>query len=391
MPPEKHAICSASGAGRWMHCTAAPRFEEQFPESTSPYAEEGRLAHEFCELKAKKKFTLEFSPKQVSAKLTKLRKHELYNAEMDKTSDLYLEHLTEQAMSYDSPPFATFEQLVDFSEYVPEGFGTCDSILIGGDLLCITDYKHGQGVPVSAEGNPQMRLYALGALNAYAIIYGGSIKRVRMTIDQPRLDNYSTEEISVPELLDWGERLKPTAREAYDGPGQFRPGDWCRFCRGKAQCRARAEQNSALNDFRDIAPIPPGKLTDAEIGELLRRGKDLAAWYKDLEEYALKTLLAGGEIPGWKAVAGRSIRTWSNQDAAFEALRSDGYDDAILYDKKPKTLSELEKLVGKDDFACLCGEYIIKPPGKPTLAPESDKRERYSSAQSDFSDIVNNQ
>ena len=203
MPPEKHALLSASSASRWLKCTAAPRFEEHLPERTSEYAEEGRLAHAICELKTLKKFTV-MTSRTYTTRLNKLKKDPLYSEEMDKTSDLYIEHLIEQAMLYDSTPTVVAEVQVDFGEYVPEGFGTCDNVMIGGDTLSITDYKHGKGVPVSAVGNPQMRLYALGALKRYAPVFGDAIKKVRMSIDQPRLDSYTTDTITVEELMAWG-------------------------------------------------------------------------------------------------------------------------------------------------------------------------------------------
>lgn len=200
MPPEKHALLSASSASRWLKCTAAPRFEVHLPERTSEYAEEGRLAHSICELKTLKKFTV-MTSRTYTTRLNKLKKDPLYSEEMDKTSDLYIEHLIEQAMLYDSTPTVVAEVQVDFGEYVPEGFGTCDNVMIGGDTLSITDYKHGKGVPVSAVGNPQMRLYALGALKRYAPVFGDAIKKVRMSIDQPRLDSYTTDTITVEELM----------------------------------------------------------------------------------------------------------------------------------------------------------------------------------------------
>ena len=202
MPPEKHALLSASSAARWLNCTAAPRFEEGLPESTSEYAEEGRLAHAIAELKTLKKFTL-MTSRTYTTRLNKLKKEPLYNPEMDKTTDLYMEHLTEQAMLYDSAPTVAAEVKVDFNDYVPEGFGTCDNVMIGGDTLSITDYKHGKGVPVSAVGNPQMRLYALGALKRYAPIFGDTIKKIRMSIDQPRLDSYTTDIITVEEPIEF--------------------------------------------------------------------------------------------------------------------------------------------------------------------------------------------
>lgn len=394
--PEKHALLSASSAHRWLNCTAAPRFEEQFPEKSTEYAEEGRLAHAICELKLMKKFT-PMSSRTFSTRYNKLKKQPLYQTEMDKTSDAYIEHLVEKAMTYNSPPYVAAEVRVDFSEYVPEGFGTCDCIMIGGDTLDITDYKHGKGVIVSAEGNPQMRLYAIGALKHYAPVYGGVIKKVRMTIFQPRSANVSsTETITVEELRAWGESIKPIAAKAYMGIGDFCPGEHCQFCRGNAQCRARANINTALEEFKDCVPQngekPPlfeqGALTDEEIGDLLIRGKDLVAWYKDLEEYALSALLKGRPIPGWKCVAGRSIRTFADQDAAIAAVLAAGYDEALVYDRKPKTLTELEKLMGKAEFAEKLGAYVVKPLGKPTLAPLTDKREPYSPAAADFAGVA---
>ena len=407
MPPEKHALLSASSASRWLKCTAAPRFEEHLPERTSEYAEEGRLAHSICELKTLKKFTV-MTSRTYTTRLNKLKKDPLYSEEMDKTSDLYIEHLTEQAMLYDNAPTVAAEVQVDFGEYVPEGFGTCDNVMIGGDTLSITDYKHGKGVPVSAVGNPQMRLYALGALKRYAPVFGDAIKKVRMSIDQPRLDSYTTDTITVEELLAWGESIKPIAQKAFSGLGDFVPGDHCRFCRGKAQCRARANTNTALEDFKDCVPAaawndkaeahvaaggmvngtPPTLLSDAEIGDLLIRGKELVAWYKDLEEYATKALLDGKPIEGWKLVAGRSIRTFTDQDAAIQAAIAAGYDEALLYDRKPKTLSEMEKLMGKAEFAEKIGSYVTKPLGKPTLALSMDKREAYNPAAADFAGVT---
>ncbi len=393
----EHALLSASSAGRWTVCTASPRFEAQFPETTSEYAEEGRLAHSFCELKVLKKFTTSIKPSTYKTRLNKLKKEPLYSEEMDRTSDLYVEHLTEKAMGYNSPPLVNAEVKVDFSEYVPDGFGTCDCIMIGGDMLDITDYKHGKGVPVSAEGNPQMRLYALGALKKYEPFYGGMIKRVRMTIDQPRIQSeLSSETITVEELRAWGETIKPIAQTAYSGFGEFKPGDHCRFCRGKSQCRARADANTALEDFKDYI-LPTAKnleqaqqsgaaamLTNDEIGELLVRGQTLVQWYKDLEEYALNALLNGEEIAGWKVVAGRSNRTFTDTDAALAAVIAAGYDESLVYERKPKTLTGLEELMGKKEFAEKIGQYVVKPLGKPTLAPMSDKREPYSTAAADF-------
>ena len=397
--PEKHALLSASSASRWLICTAAPRFEEQFPATSSEYAEEGRFAHAMCELKALKKFTSQLTQRTYSARLNKLKKDPRYTDEMDKTSDLYVEHLTEKAMTYSSTPYVAVEVQVDFSDYVPEGFGTCDCVMIGGDTLNITDYKHGKGVPVSAEGNAQMRLYALGALKRYAPIYGNAIKKVCMTIDQPRIqDALSSETVTVEELRAWGENIKPIATKAYMGLGDFQPGEHCRFCRGKAQCKARAAINIALEEFKGCVPQngekPPhfgqGVLTDEEISDLLVRGQGLVAWYKDLEKYALNAILNGGAIPGWKAVAGKSNRTFTDTDAAVAAVIAAGYDEALVYERKPKTLAEIEELMGKSEFANKLGAYVVKPPGKPTLTPMTDKRKPYNPAAADFAEVVKN-
>lgn len=390
--PEKHAVVSASAAHRWMQCTAAPRFEEQFPEEKSEYAAEGTLAHSFCELKVMRKFS-QLDTRTYNARLKKLKADPRYIEEIDKTSDAYIEHLTEKAMSYNSPPSVMAEIKVDFSDYVPDGFGTCDCVMIGGDTLDITDYKHGKGVIVSAAENPQMRLYALGALKRYAPIYGDSIKRIRMTIFQPRAQtDPSVEEITREELLAWGKSIKPIAQKAYTGTGEFNPGEHCRFCRGKAACKARADKYSAFADFKDCVPDkkhPDEKstLTNEEIGELLVKAAGLAAWFEDLQAYALKMLLDGGEIPGWKVVAGKSNRVFSNADEAISAVISAGYDEAVVYERKAKSLAELEKLMGKADFNKVCGKYVVKPLGKPALVPESDARPPYSSAAADFSDV----
>lgn len=394
--PREHAVLSASSAYRWLKCTAAPRFEEQFEDSTSEYAQEGRLAHAICELKVNKHFTNAVKPGAYAAQLKKLKEDPLYSDEMDKTSDLYIEHLKDKAMQFDAKPSVAAEVRVDFSEYVPEGFGTCDCVMICGDTMHITDYKHGKGVPVSAENNPQMRLYALGALKRYRPVYGDRIKKICMTIDQPRIQSEpDSETITTDELLSWGEGIKPIAIKAYMGLGTFCPGEHCRFCRGKTKCRARADANTALEEFKDCAlPGQPALddlnrvLTDAEIGDLLMRGQQLVQWYKDLEEYATKALLDGKPIEGWKLVAGRSNRTFTDQDAAINAAIEAGYDRSLLYDLKPKTLSEIEKLMGKSEFADKIGAYVIKPPGKPTLAPITDKREAYSPAAADFSEAA---
>ena len=406
--PTEHALLSASSAHRWLACTAAPRFEEQFPNGTSDYAEEGSLAHSICELYARKHFTV-MTNRKFNSELKKLQAKPHYSDEMLKTAEKYVDYLREKAMSYSTTPYVTFEVKVDFSDYVPEGFGTCDCVMIGGDTLHITDYKHGKGVEVSAEENPQMRLYALGALKMFAPVFGDSIKKVSMGICQPRItDDESEDGLTVEELRAWGESIKPRAKEAYDGPGTFCPGEHCRFCKGKAQCRARADQNTAFEDFKDCAiagkaapelqalspetraviGLPP-MLSDAEIGELLVRAEGLVQWYKDLCEYATQNILNGKEIPGWKVVAGKSNRAFKDVEAAFSKVIEAGYDEALLYERKPITLTGVESLLGKAKFETLLKDCVHKPLGKPTLVPLSDKREPYSTAAADFAGVKN--
>lgn len=400
--PDKHAILSPSAAHRWLHCTPAPRVEAEFPETTSEYAEEGRLAHSVCELAAKKKFTV-MNNRAYNSRLKKLKADPKWGDEMLSTAATYVEHLTEHAMRFEHAPYVALEVQVDITDYAPEAFGTCDCIMIGGDELIITDYKHGKGVPVSAQDNPQMLLYALGALKLYRPIYGDMIRRVSTYIDQPRLDSYDGASMTVEELLAWGESIKPKAAAAFMGTGEFAPGEWCRFCRAKAKCRARANQNTALEDFKDCIPLgrsipmqteydatgfkPSNCLTDEEIGALLVRAEGLVAWYNDLKEYALVACLNGKTIPGWKAVEGRSTRAWTDQDAALEALMAGGVEEAIIYDRVPKTLAQLEKVIGKQRFGELVGGMITKSPGKPALAAESDKRPAYNGAAADFSEV----
>lgn len=400
--PDKHAILSPSAAHRWLHCTPAPRVEAEFPETTSEYAEEGRLAHSVCELAAKKKFTV-MNNRTYNSRLKKLKADPKWDDEMLSTAATYVEHLTEHAMRFEHAPYVALEVQVDITDYAPEAFGTCDCVMIGGDELIITDYKHGKGVPVSAQDNPQMLLYALGALKLYRPIYGDMIRRVSTYIDQPRLGSYDGASMTVEELLAWGESIKPKAAAAFMGTGEFAPGEWCRFCRAKAKCRARANQNTALEDFKDCIPLgrsipmqaeydatgfkPSNCLTDEEIGALLVRAEGLVAWYNDLKEYTLAACLNGKTIPGWKAVEGRSTRAWTDQDAALEALMAGGVEEAIIYDCVPKTLAQLEKVIGKQRFGELVGGMITKSPGKPALAAESDKRPAYNGAAADFSEV----
>lgn len=396
--PSAHALLSASAAHRWMRCTAAPRFEAQFPPGTSKYAEEGTLAHKVCELKARKYFEI-MSGKKFNAELDALKADPNWKDEMLRTSDVYVQYLKEKAFSFKTTPHIAFEIKVDLSEWIPEGFGTSDCAMIGDDTLHITDYKHGQGVPVSPVNNEQLMLYALGTLRHYLPVFGNQIQKVSMAIVQPRISEEVQEFALTKEaLLLWGESIKPVAQTAYSGSNAaFVPGDHCRFCRGKAVCKARAEYNIALEEFKDYItpdkadPMAPDKniLTNGEIGVLLDRGQYVVDWYNDLRDYSLQALLRGEEIPGYKAVEGRSNRKLSDVDTAMDRLMGQGYDKALLYDYTPKSLTELEKLTGKKRFSEIVGDLIIKPAGKPTLVTVEDKREPYSSAVADFGGIVN--
>lgn len=377
-----HALLSASGAHRWLHCTPSARLEETIPESTSAYAEEGRLAHDIAELKLRKAFTEPMGPRKFSNHLKKFQENSLYDAEMLTHTDSYLDYVSGIVHGFAATPYVAIEKRLDYSAYAPEGFGTGDCIIIGGNAVHVIDFKYGKGVPVSAEENPQMMLYALGALSEYSILY--AIDTVKIAIVQPRLDSISEYEVTVNDLLNWATHVVMGAAEkAFRGEGDFAPGDHCRFCRAKALCRARSDFHVALETQY---PMLPPLISNDEVGQILVKARDLAKWLSDLEDYALAECLAGNEIPGWKAVEGRSTRQFVDHDLAFSVLLENGYEKALLYEHKPLTLAATEKLIGKAKFKELLGEQVNTPPGKPTLAVTSDKREALTrtSAQEDF-------
>lgn len=365
-----HALLSASGAHRWLNCTPSARLEAQFPDTTSEAAKEGTLAHEIAEVKVRNYFqTLDYGKTWLNKELAKLKKRKLYAPEMDGYTNDYVDYCRAAALDWENLPYIDVEKKLDLSGYVPEGFGTADLILIGGNKLRIIDLKYGKGVPVSAERNPQLMLYALGAYDAYSMLY--DIQEVELSIFQPRIDNTSSWTVSINELMAFGETVKAKAAIAIKGEGEQTPGDWCRFCRARAQCRARAEKNVELAFKSHDAPE---LMTLDEIGGYLERGEDVARWLKDLQEYALSQCLAGHEVAGWKAVEGRGSRDWTDQEEAFKRLEEHGIDEAMLYERKPLSLAQTEKLVGKKDFADTVGDLVVKKPGKPTLVPETDKR-----------------
>lgn len=376
----KHALLSASASHRWLNCTPSARLEETFPETTSEYAEEGRLAHEIAELKLRK-FVEPMSQKIFNSSLKQLTKHELFQDEMLRHTDTYFDYIAQLAHGQNSPPYIAIEKKIDYSNYAPQGFGTGDCIIIAGQTLYVIDFKYGKGVSVSATDNPQMQLYALGAYTEYSFLY--DIQYIKLVIIQPRMDNISEYLMAIEELTAWGETIKPIAQKAYDGEGEFKPGDYCRFCRAKSLCRARADFNMALEQHN--FSLPP-LLSNYEVGQILKRACDLVSWINSLEDYALNECLSGNEVDGFKAVEGISRRKFKDVDAAFETLIANGYDEAILYERNPITLASVEKLLGKAKFTEILKDYVDKGEGKPTLVPLSDKREaiRRISAKDEF-------
>lgn len=370
-----HAVLSASASSRWLNCTPSVRLEEQFPDSTSSFAEEGTLAHEIAELKLRKHFMEPMSQRTFTTRLNKMKKHELYQDEMLKHTDTYLEYLQGIAIGMSSTPYVAVEKRINYTAYAPEGFGTVDCLIIGGDTLYVTDFKYGKGVAVSAEDNSQMKLYALGAYLEYSFLY--PIKTIRLAIIQPRLNSVSEFDLAATDLLAWGESIKPIAQKAFNGEGEFVPGEHCKFCRAKAQCRARAEQYSALEDFKQAKPP---LISNEEVGEILKKAEGIEAWVKALKDYSLAECLKGNEVTGWKAVEGRGSRAYTDIDKAFEHLKSQGIADAVLYERVPLTVAKLEKELGKKEFESLLDGWVMKTTGKPTLAPLTDKRKAVTNA-----------
>ena len=356
MPAERHALLSASASHRWLHCPPSVRLGESFPDRGSDYAAEGSDAHSLCEYKLRK--LLGMAAADPTENLT------WYNAEMEECADQYAAYIAEKiaaAKDTCSDPVVLIEQRVDFSRYVPDGFGTADCVIIADGILHIIDFKYGKGVEVSADDNPQMMLYAIGALEMFDCLY--DISTVSMTIFQPRLSNISTSIVAKDTLLDWAAgELVEKAKLAYDGGGEFACGEWCRFCKAKAVCR------------RDT-------LSETETAAILDRADELAAWVSDVKEYALSQALRGVQYPGYKVVEGRSARKFKNDEVVAKVVTDAGFDP---YAHKLLGFTEMQKLLGKQQFTELLTPYIVKPQGKPVLVPESDKRKPFNSLSDDF-------
>ena len=372
MSEAAHALLGASSSHRWLVCPGSVLLTKDMPDTTSEYAEEGTLAHVVCEAIAR--WNLQGGAQVIPEQATD---------EMIDCAGLYVETIMAAAAELGESPYIALEQRVDYSRWVPDGFGTADCVIIGGNTLHVLDYKHGKGVRVEAEDNPQLKLYALGALDRYSLLYDISV--VRWSIVQPRNGGVSHAEPVLKEsLLNWAEDIvRPAALLALTPNAPLNPGEWCRFCKAKGSCKARSDYYLALEGFeqKDSRLLAPDQL-----GDILKRGKDLAKWLADLEEHALSQLLAGSNIPGWKAVEGRSVRNWADAEAAFRKAIELGIPEEMLYERKPITLSQLEKTMGKKGFAPMT-EFVTVPSGKPALAPESDKRPAITSrpsAEQDF-------
>lgn len=379
-----HALLSPSAAHRWINCTAAPRLEADVEDKGSEFAAEGTLAHAYCAQKLKAFLGL---PTEDEAKEIAELNDRYHTGEMDEYTDTYKAIVLEKynaARAKTKDALLLIETRLDFSEYVPDAFGTADAIIIADGTMEVIDFKYGKGVKVSAEDNPQMKIYALGAYEKFSFEY--KIDRVRMTIIQPRIENFSEWELSVSELMAWTDSvLTPKAQQAYKGDGPQVPGDWCQFCKVKSNCRALTQKCiEAAKNHPDPKLISPDELA-ADVLPMLATVK---TWLAGVEDYALQQALSGVQLAGWKVVEGRSVRKITDQDGAALALNKAGYKTTEIYKPQElRTITDLEKLTGKKQFAAICGDFIEKPQGKPTLAPESDKRPAIDPLADDFKDV----
>ena len=378
MPPKGHAVLSASSSHRWLNCNPSARLEQEFEDRETEAAAEGTAAHALAEHKLRKALKMRSSRPQ----------SQFDSDEMEEHTDSYVEFVLEQldrAKQYCTDPMILIEQKLDFSCYVPDGFGTGDCLIVADKTLHIIDFKYGLGVLVDAYENPQMMLYALGALRIFDSLY--DIEKVSMSIFQPRRENVSTWSIPVTELKQWAdETLKPKAELAYAGKGEYVPGAWCQFCKAAVKCRARADARMELAKYEFA--LPP-LLTDAEIEDILGKLDDLTKWANEIIAYAQDAAINHGKHwTGFKVVESKTNRKYTDEAAVIEAANAAGYHD--IYKKSLISITEMEKLMGKKTFSEILGEYVKKPQGKPTLVPASDKRPANitTGANNDFNEIT---
>ncbi len=372
--PGAHAYLSPSSAKQWLSCTPSVKLEQNFPEKgESEAAKEGTLAHSIAEQKLNK---------WINRKRNKIV---CEDKDMDTYTDGYRDYVIEvynRVKKDCTDPVFKIEQKLDLKEWIKEDGGTADAIIIGDGSLHIIDLKYGKGVAVSAKNNPQIRLYALGAIREYQLLY--DLTKVHMHIYQPRVsDGISEEVMQVDDLINWGEEVvKPAAEQAFEGVGEYHPSEeTCRWCRAKGACKARAEHNEHL---RRYGFMDPDLLNNEEIGKILAGVDELTRWATDVKEYALDAMLKGAQIPGFKVVEGRSIRKVTDEKLLVDNMKDAGYEEALLYEKKLHSVTKLEKLAGKKDFAIISAGCIEKPKGSPAIAPMSDKRPEYNSGADDF-------
>lgn len=370
--PGKHALLSASSSHRWLACPPSARLTEGMPDKSSSFAEQGTDAHSLCEYKLH--VALGEAAKDPTENLS------FFDEEMAECSDMYVQFVMEQlakAKEACRDPIVLVEQRLDFSKWVPQGFGTGDCVVAADGTLFVIDFKYGLGVLVEAEKNPQMMCYALGALLLFDGIY--DIKKISMTIFQPRREHVSTYEMKKADLLSWADKvLAPTAALAMKGEGEFKAGSYCQFCKARANCRKRAEYNLELARY-DFAM--PAELTDTEVEAVLSKADDLASWAADVKEYALQKAMSGKTWKDWKVVEGRSVRKYANETAVAETVKESGYDP---YEQKVLGITAMTRLLGRRKFDELLSGMIVKPEGKPTLVPLSDKRPAMHTAVNDF-------
>jgi hypothetical protein len=384
----KHALLSASGASKWINCTPSPRLEEQSEESTSSYAAEGTLAHEFAEINLKRDLKI-ISNKEWATVSTAFVADPLYSDDMEDEVQKHVDYVIQQfteAKRKTKDALLLIEEKVDLTFFIEDGFGTCDVVIIADGVLEVIDLKYGKGVRVSAEDNSQLKLYGLGALRAHELMY--DIHTVRLTITQPRMDSISSWEVKAKDLNSWGEEVViPKAKEAFAGDGEQKTGTWCRFCKAKAKCKALANQNMeiAKHEFAD-----PNLLTDEELIAIYKISSQVQDWLNGVSEHIFSEALKGKKWPDYKLVEGRSNRMLINLDKIEAILLENNFDKEAFTVSKMAGLGILEKLVGKSNFDELLGEHVIKPPGKPTIVPETDKRPEFglNKAKEEFGSVA---